>query len=605
MKWFYDLKIGSKLILSFSLTLLLTIFLGVFSIGKLADVNATATEMEKDWMPSIGFVGDMNADIAGFRAAELQHILSVSDQEMAKYEKEMNDHKARLESNRNLYLPLALSDEEKRLMREFDEAWEKYLAMNKNVIELSRKNKNEEAKALLRGASEELFVKAGKLLEDMGEVNHQGGIAASARGEEHYQSSRSVLIILLIICAAIGVSLALFLARIISRPVKALTAAADKLAAGDIDVNIEVTTKDETGLLMHSFKKMVDNIKEQVSAVEEVSGGNLTITVKEKSENDKLMIAIKQMITRLTDVVINIQAVAENVSSGSEQMSAGSEQLSQGATEQASAAEEASSSMEQMSSNIKQNADNAVQTEKIALKSSQDAKEGGKAVAETVAAMKEIASKISIIEEIARQTNLLALNAAIEAARAGEHGKGFAVVASEVRKLAERSQVSAAEISQLSRTSVQVAEQAGEMLNRIVPDIQKTSELVQEIAAACSEQDSGATQINSAIQQLNQVIQQNASASEEMAATAEELTNQSEQLIESIAFFKAESNGQRKTAKIKKQISGLPNKQLQPVQQQGRNQFSGYNQFTNKAGRKDGIILDLSMDKRDEDFERI
>ncbi|MGE5499431.1 MAG: MCP four helix bundle domain-containing protein, partial [Syntrophothermus sp.] len=213
MKWFYDLKISSKLILSFSLTLLLTVFLGVFSIVKLADVNATTAEMEKDWMPSIGFVGNMNTNIAGFRAAELQHILSVTEQEMDKYEKEMNDHKAKLESNRNLYLPLALSEEEKRQVREFDEAWVKYLAMNKSVLELSRQNKNEEAKALLRGQSEELFETVGRQLENMAEVNHQGGIAASARGEEHYQSSRAVLIILLVICAAIGIILALFLAR--------------------------------------------------------------------------------------------------------------------------------------------------------------------------------------------------------------------------------------------------------------------------------------------------------------------------------------------------------------------------------------------------------
>jgi methyl-accepting chemotaxis protein len=191
-----------------------------------------------------------------------------------------------------------------------------------------------------------------------------------------------------------------------------------------------------------------------------------------------------------------------------------------------------------MVSNIRQNADNAQQTERIALKSAQDAKEGGKAVIETVSAMREIAGKISIIEEIARQTNLLALNAAIEAARAGEHGKGFAVVASEVRKLAERSQTAAAEISKLSTSSVQVAEAAGEMLTKIVPDIQRTAELVQEISAASNEQNSGAEQINKAIQQLDQVIQQNASGTEEIASTSEELASQAEQLQDTVSFFK-------------------------------------------------------------------
>ena len=199
--------------------------------------------------------------------------------------------------------------------------------------------------------------------------------------------------------------------------------------------------------------------------------------------------------------------------------------------------------MEQMTSNIRQNADNAMQTEKIAVKSADGARQGGKAVEETVHAMKEIANKISIIEEIARQTNLLALNAAIEAARAGEHGKGFAVVASEVRKLAERSQKAAAEISQLSASSVEVAERAGALLGQMVPDIQKTAELVQEINAASREQDLGAGQINKAIQQLDQVIQQNASASEEMSSTAEELSSQAEQLQSTIAFFRVDVRG--------------------------------------------------------------
>ena len=208
--------------------------------------------------------------------------------------------------------------------------------------------------------------------------------------------------------------------------------------------------------------------------------------------------------------------------------------------------------MEQMAANIRQNADNALQTEKIAVKAAVDAREGGRAVTETVSAMKDIAGKISIIEEIARQTNLLALNAAIEAARAGEHGKGFAVVASEVRKLAERSQLAAGEISELSRTSVEVAEQAGAMLERLVPDIQRTAELVQEISAACKEQDAGAEQINKAIQQLDQVIQQNASASEEMASTSEELASQADQLQGTMSFFRVAEGGSSPRVALRK-----------------------------------------------------
>jgi methyl-accepting chemotaxis protein len=223
--------------------------------------------------------------------------------------------------------------------------------------------------------------------------------------------------------------------------------------------------------------------------------------------------------------------------------------MSQGASEQAGSVEEVSASMEEMVSNIQQNADNAQQTEKIAQKAAEDAREGGRAVTQTVAAMKEIAGKITIIEEIARQTNLLALNAAIEAARAGEHGKGFAVVASEVRKLAERSQAAAGEISKLSGTSVQVAEQAGQMLAKLVPDIQRTAELVLEINGSSREQNEGAAQVNKAIQQLDQVVQQNASAAEEMSSTAEELSSQAEHLQGIMEFFKVDGVGGTGTVK--------------------------------------------------------
>lgn len=274
--------------------------------------------------------------------------------------------------------------------------------------------------------------------------------------------------------------------------------------------------------------------------VDQVAAGNLAVAINTHNNDEigSLFEGIKAMLARLNSVVMDVKTAADNVAGGSRQISSAAAQLSQGTTQQAASAEEVSSAIEEMNATIKQNADNALQTEKIALKSANDAEETGKAVSEAMQAMKDIALKISVIGEIARQTNLLALNAAIEAARAGEHGKGFAVVAAEVRKLAEKSQFAANEIGGLSSSSLSVAEQASAMLAKLVPDIKKTAELVQEISASSKEQAGGANQINSAIQQLNHVVQQNAGAAEEMASTAEELASQADQLQSIISFFK-------------------------------------------------------------------
>lgn len=353
-------------------------------------------------------------------------------------------------------------------------------------------------------------------------------------------------------------------------------------------------------------RKLKAALNDAVHVANNLSNGNLAVnvTVKSEDETGKLLHAMKNMVDRLRDVVEGVSTSSDNVAAASQQMSSGAQQVSEGATVQAASAEEISSSMEQMSSNIKQNADNAHQTEKIALKAANDARQGGDAVGETVSAMKEIATKISIIEEIARQTNLLALNAAIEAARAGEHGKGFAVVATEVRKLAERSQTAAAEISKLSSSSVEVAERAGDMLTRIVPEIQKTAELVQEISAASNEQNSGADQINRAIQQLDQVIQENASATEEMASTAEELSSQAEHLQDIIGFFKVEQHNEKIQRKVR--VSPVAGKEIKKPSHTEKLHGIGMTSGNNGNGNSNGLNLDMGMneDKTDAEFER-
>jgi len=377
----------------------------------------------------------------------------------------------------------------------------------------------------------------------------------------------------------------------------------DRISKGDMPSQITDTYHGDFNTIKNNLNTLIVALNDITLAAQEIANGNLTVTLQERSAQDKLMQALASMVNGLTRTVTEIRTIAGEVTSASQAISTASVQVSNGASTQAASAEEASSSMEEMVSNIKQNADNAQQTDKIANKSAKDAQESGKAVLEAVAAMKEIASKISIIEEIARQTNLLALNAAIEAARAGEHGKGFAVVAAEVRKLAERSQKAAGEINQLSGTTVKVSEKAGEMLEKLVPDIQKTAELVQEISAASKEQDTGAEQINKALQQLEKVIQQNASASEEMASTTEELTGQADQLMSALGFFRT---GDERHAAAPRSAGAKPGRTSEaPPAKPAKTEYAPA-AMSAKAGAKGGVTLKMKDkgDTLDKEFER-
>ena len=339
----------------------------------------------------------------------------------------------------------------------------------------------------------------------------------------------------------IGAVAAFFLARSISQGLGEAVRIARAVAVGNLDETVEVSSQDEIGDLMKALETMVTNLRGSADVADAISNGDLTVNASRLSDEDRLGIALEGMIAKLRSIVSQAGSAASNVAAGSQQLSASAEQMSQGSTEQAAATEEASSAMEEMAANVKQTAENALVTEKIAAQSAKDAEASGIAVGRAVDAMQTIAAKINIVQEIARQTDLLALNAAVEAARAGEHGKGFAVVASEVRKLAERSQAAAAEIGTLSGDTVKVAQEAGAMLSRLVPDIRKTAELVEEITAACREQDVGASQINQSIQQLDKVTQQNAAASEQVSGTSEELASQAEQLQSTISFFRIEA----------------------------------------------------------------
>ncbi len=320
-------------------------------------------------------------------------------------------------------------------------------------------------------------------------------------------------------------------------PIQVTTDYIERISKGEIPEKIAVAYQGNFNLIKENLNRLIDVIHEITRLAEEMSNGNLTVKVNERSEQDTLMLALQVMIRNLSEIVLHVKAAADTVAFGSRTMNTGAQKLSQSAAEQAAVAEEASSSMEQMVANIRQNADNARQTERIASKAAGDAQKSGEAVAKTVTAMQEIVKKIGIIEEIARQTHMLSLNATIEAAKAQDQGKGFAVVASEVRSLAERSRTAAEEINELASSSMLIANQTSELLGQLVPDIQKTAELVQEISAASHAQNAGAEQINRSMQQLDQMIQQNTSTSEEIATTAEELSGQAEILQNATEFF--------------------------------------------------------------------
>jgi methyl-accepting chemotaxis protein len=392
----------------------------------------------------------------------------------------------------------------------------------------------------------------------------QWALLAEINESEVEKPVRSLLLSILAIGAVLillVVLVALFVGNMLSNPLVKGVRFAETVADGDLTADLEIRQKDEIGMLSE---------------------------------------ALGHMVGRLAQIVSDVQTAADNAASGSEEMSSSAEEMSQGASEQAANLEQVSSSMEQMGANIQFNADNAAQTEKIALKAAGDAEEGGQQVKETVGAMRNIAEKISIIQEIARQTDLLALNAAIEAARAGEAGKGFAVVAAEVRKLAERSGEAAKEINALSISSVEVAETAGRMLEKIVPDIRKTADLVQEISAASKEQTAGVDQINKALQQLDDVVQQNASAAEEVASTAEELSSQAQQLQETMGYFNVDGNhlaGDRRikassTSKRKPVADRRPRLESEPDDRSGEGE------------KREGRSMNREEEGLDQGFER-
>jgi methyl-accepting chemotaxis protein len=404
-------------------------------------------------------------------------------------------------------------------------------------------------KQLLTESDEQADITAKSMIEDLKKTESDIKEIVSAavlNSEQAEKAAKTETIIFAIAAVLLAVLITFFISRAITVPVRASVDFARKVAEGDLSVTIDINQKDEIGILIDAMREMVKSFKISADIAIKISKGDLTsaVNLNEKDSKGELAEALQDMVNNLRNIAGNITTGANAIASASQQLSSTSEEMSQGANEQASSVEEISSTMEEISANIQQNRDNAQQTENISESATQGIHKVSQAARESLKSVHDIASKISIINDIAFQTNILALNAAVEAARAGEHGRGFAVVAAEVRKLAERSKIAAEEIVGLANTSVRSTEESSIMMEKLIPEIQKTANLVREIAAASIEQSNGSAQVNTALLQLNQIVQQNAAASEETATSAEELASQAEQLNDIIRFFKLDQKGE-------------------------------------------------------------
>ncbi len=544
-------KIGSRIRFGFGLILVILLCLSGISYFKSTAIQTDANSVNLDSLPGMAQASRIQY-LVGVRFGLLsQRIMSEDHNQLASIDARLNEFNRQLEEQFAQYERRRLAAEEKDGLAALKTVRDVFTESMARTLDLSRRAKNKEAIALYLQEVTPKYEKYQEAASHLVAVNRRLGEESSKRIVASSDSMVSAVVVGLMIALVLGVTVTVLISRSIVQPLEATLEFVQVVSRGDLTRRMDVDSKDELGQLQKAMGEMVSSLNSRAQTADAIARGDLRGEVELLSEADTLGRALREMLNNLRRTVLEVHAAADNVASGSHELSNSAQVLSEGASEQSSAAEESTASIEEMASSIQQNSDNAQQTDKIATKAAEDTRQSGEAVNRTMEAMKEISSKINIIEEIARKTDLLALNAAVEAARAGEHGKGFAVVASEVRKLAERSQLAAAEISTLTVEGVRLAEGAGAMLTRLVPDIRKTAELVRDIASSCNEQSVGAAQVNKAMQQLDQVIQQNASASEEIASTSEELSSQAANLQDIVGFFKLEAVDHSRRAKQK------------------------------------------------------